>query len=371
MFDGTIESLTEWADDLPIEREVQIRQLLTQYEQSLETSKQPETDLLQQAYQAFQHCLREHVIDRELAHLAVAFSHHCHNWAETAHIIALYRQEQDLTPYEQAWAWWHYVDALALLQEASSAIEEQRTLIAWVQEVLPPIHRLFSVADTTQALTWAAQGQETEWFAHSQTLLAQTPVQPASRLDRFLTMRSMFTMALRLQKWQQAETFLMLLDTLLLENAQWQRKTELSLEIAALRLAWFNGQKDQHHVYTLGVQAVAHCLRLVAQWQHPTLCQRRSLRRLAHNVGAELYEARQYALALPLLELAAHLGATTPYTYLWLAGCIWICEQDRQRVEYLLQQARARDTATNFPIRVSAIPELSEYVSSNGFGTNA
>jgi hypothetical protein len=357
MFDGTIESLKEAATDLPIQRERQIAMLLIEYEQMEETTCLPDPRFLEEAHHRLYTRLQSHEVDQELAHLAVALAYHRSDWSDIEQVLQQYRQHM-LPLYEAAWAWWHRVDFLALTGNAPATVAEQRAFIGWARMFLPPAHRLCTMSDTTQALNWLTQGMGREWFDRSQRLLLDAPVETASRFDRFLLLRSMLTLALRMQDEHRITDLFARLDALTQEDLDGERTQEIRLETLALRLSFANVTQNSSLLHTLGAQAQTDYAHLAAQWQEPTLRQRHCLRRLAHNLGAELYEAHHYDLALPLFEHAIHLNATSPFTYLWLAGCVWALQKDKQRVLALLQQARTRDSEAGFQAKLYSVAEL-------------
>lgn len=362
MFDGTIESLTEQAAEIVTQREIQLATLLIQYEQMMETPDGPDPHLLTQASQIVQERLRKRELDQELVHLAVVLAYHLADWSCVRNILQQYRQ-QKLPPYEQAWAWWHDVDMLALDRVYPLAIEEQRALISWASETLPPAHCLFTLADTTQALGWLAQGEAEEWFTRCQQLLSQTPVYPANRFDRFLLLRSMLILALRTKDDRCICNTFTMLEHIVQEDPTWERGQEVHLETLALRLAYANTTQNHAVLRACGKEAQDQCIQLAARWQPPTLLQRRCLRRLAHNLGAELYEAQDYDRARPLFEQAVRFGATTPWTYLWLADCVWTLQRDASTVTFLLQQARQRDTPAGFQAKLQRFARLAHFAS--------
>lgn len=127
----------------------------------------------------------------------------------------------------------------------------------------------------------------------------------------------------------------------------------------ALQLSLANQIRDRRFLCILGEQAQEQCSQLAVQWKLPTLHQRRCLRRLTHNLGAEFYEAQFYGLARPFFERAIDLGSTTPFTYLWLAACVWILQRDEPSVCVLLQQARARTSSEeDFQGKLHTLAEL-------------
>lgn len=364
MFDGTADSLIEGAADLLIQREHRLAACLQTYEAQAEnTDSSPHPGLLHEAQIILSQRLREvKPPQRELVHLAVAVGYYANTWETLLKVLVEYHQ-LPLNRYELAWAWWHQIDCLALLNCNARVVTEQQAFLAWAKQQLPPDHWLFVWGDSTQARCWLAEGCEERWLAQCFHLLEQVEPTAGNRYDRFLLLRSAFTLSLRLTHFREADEILQRIQQLEKEDHAWGRKDELHLQIVALQIQR-SAQNTVHSGAAL-CSLASHAKEQLAHWLARSstfsLQERRTIRRLAHNIGAELFFAHLYDLALFFFEQAARYGSMSPHTHLWLAASLWMVSKNEQRVLLVLQRAIARlDNLERVRQLLQQLPELEE-----------
>ncbi len=362
MFDGTTESLLELVADLSIQREQRLAASLHRYETQAEMAGvSSDPGVLKEAQHILQQRLGEGgPRDHELVHLAVLLCYYTHEWEPLLQVLTGYRQ-QPLDLYELAWTWWYQIDCLALLKRDAQVIEEQQAFLVWAQQHLPPDHWLFLWNDNTQAMCWLAHDEEQRWFAQCFALLEQVAPTDANRYDRFLLLRSALTLLLRLERPREARQILRSLHRIEREDPCWPRQAELHLHIVALQVQFLALDPER---YGTALRALTHhAARKLDRWLNQTavltLQQRRTVRRLAHNIGAELFFAHHYDLAIPFFEQAVRHGSMSLHTYLWLAASLWIRQKEKQRGISLLRQAQALiGDQTRFQYLLQGLPEL-------------
>lgn len=358
VFCGTTASLCSWVAELPLEHETALAALLIRYEQQVEGEGLPDQALLSEAETLLRRHLQEVPPDQELVHLADALYGHLQRYDALYELLSRYRA-QDLPSYEQAWAWWRMNDCLALQRRCQELIEQQRLLLLWGLATLPAEHCLALLNDATQALCWLRLGQQEAWLCWCTKLLAR--VQPAdhNREDRFLLMRTALLLTMEAQgaeRAKQAQTWLASLYHLLQENPDWEHADDLLLETQAIHLEALEALQESTSVREIGEAATQHLRARISHLSQPSLAQRRNLRRLCHNLGASLYAARYYDLAIPFLQQAVAYGSTTPHSYLWLAACLWATTRDQDQVLALLSQAQDRDASGSILQQVHLLP---------------
>lgn len=359
MFNGTTATLIETTGELCIRREVTLATLLERYLSTLEQPQEnPDHALLDKALHIFEQHRLAHALDGELAHLGVILYYHLQDYQTLFELLEEYRQ-QPLPLYEQAWAWWYCVDCLALLGKHASTVESQQALLSWALLHFPLEHCLFVCNDSTQAFSWLMVEKADQWLVCAQDLLQAVQPTPASRNDRFLLLRSMINVLTRLNRREDAHRYLAHLRAIEQEDSQ---DIELHLETTALQIQVLELENQSHlsTIRDLAQDAIQQVQHLRTQFPCPTTLQRRTIRRLAHNIGSSLYMARQYDIAIPLFEIAIEYGSTSPHSYLWLAASLYALSSSQacNRVTHLVHQARERDGSPSFLTTIQRIPEF-------------
>jgi tetratricopeptide (TPR) repeat protein len=362
VFCGTTASLCSWVAELPLEHETVLADLLIRYEQQLEGEGYPDPDVLSEAETVLHLRLQEVQLDQELVHLADALYGHLQRYESLYELLSRYR-EQDLPPYEQAWAWWRMNDCLALQRRCQELIAQQRLLLQWGLATLPAEHCLALLNDATQALCWLRGQQQDDWFGLCTDLLTRVQPGDQNREDRFLLMRTALLMTMKTQgatRVEQAHGWLAALYHLVQEAPGCELTDELLLETQAIHLEALEALQESASVRQVGEAAAQHLWARISHLSQLSLAQRRNLRRLCHNLGASLYATRQYDLAIPFLQQAIAYGSTTPRSYLWLAACLWATTRDQGKVLALLSQAQAHDASGSMLQQMHLLPEFKE-----------
>jgi tetratricopeptide (TPR) repeat protein len=324
---------------MTIEREHEIAQLLIAYERQQETSDLPERTLLYQARGQVKQKTNDGPLDQELVELAHNLYRGLGAWEEEIALLRRYlRQGEMLDTTTQAWARWHIVDCLALLERDLDVTTEQEALYQWATTVFPLEDCFFVLSDGTQANCWLRAGQVDHWFALYSDLAEQAAKTVQNWLDRFYCLRTATHLCFRSKDKYRLQTCLKDLSNLGQEPVEQEKWTHIEIQILHIIAAHMDGNTQ------LMRERAQMAINLLWQWE-PTIttqAQQKQFRSLCHNIAAPLYRAKQYDLAIPLFQRAIAYHTNPHYSYVWLAASLWMTTRQREQTFPLLQQAAAR-----------------------------
>lgn len=273
---------------------------------------------------------------------------------------------QPLSPSEEAWARWHLVDDLAVARRCEEVVVHQQEFLAWARRVFPenpivigrdfPYDLLDSQTPTissdslllwvwgdgTQALCWKDSGQGEAWLQVFNNILAETAPSPDNRFRRFNFLRTGAAMYYWLGRPEEALALTQRISALAQEENSWEGAVRWIMEGQVSTLRAHVEANDTERVRQLGTAAFALIEEFERRLSPLSSEQNKRLRSFCHNVALPLRGAKQYDLALPLLQRAISLGMQSPWTFLSLAAALWATTKDRSVVLPLLKQAALR-----------------------------
>ena len=362
VFNGTTDSLFQWAEDMHIERETELAQLLIRYQHQYESGQQePDAGLLEHALHLLQQRISSMPVDQELAHLGYALYCYLRYFEQTRDLMTQYRN-QPLSLYEEAWARWIIIDCLALERNGDAVVAEQPAFLQWAMQSLPLEHCLFVLNDGTQALAWLLVGKQEQWFRLFEQLMAAVPPTHQNREDRFLCIRTAIAVHLHAGHPEKAHQLLPLFDQLELEGFTWEENMDMQTEIQAMHIEILGALQETEQLRQVGKEVTEQLITWKNSLHDPKPVQKRQIRRLCHNIASSFYETKQYDLAIPLFQMAIEYGVSTAHiTYAWLAASVWMRDHEQAPVAALLQQAERYDPSGKIIEMIRSLPELQDF----------
>jgi tetratricopeptide (TPR) repeat protein len=334
-FELTTRSLFE----LPtIQREYTLANLLSQYHhQHMEEKRLSEHGLLMQAWAILQQRLEQHPLNEEVVHLGVSL---CHTLKEReVPLLFLSRYlRQPLTLLEEAWAKWHLVDHLALAGRCEETITTQQDLLRWALLHFPVRDVLWVMNDATQALCWTRKEQGAQWMHIFSDLLEQAETTEKNRHDRFCYLRTAGIVCGQLKNADETLALAKEIHQLAQEDLSWEHNLEAHTEAFHLEIRANHQLQRIEEMRTLAI-TTAKLLEEAYQTFVSEVDISKDFWVRYHNLGAQLYFAGQYDLAISQFRRVLDLSGGSAHTYLWLAASLWATVKDRDEVLSLLASA--------------------------------
>ncbi|QBD76434.1 hypothetical protein EPA93_10595 [Ktedonosporobacter rubrisoli] len=334
-FDLTTKGLFVWP---ALKREHVLADLLKRYRDQLHKEKRlPEHKLLEQAREILHQLLAQLPLDEEVAHLGVSLCHYLKERELPILFLSRYLQ-QPLSTQEEAWARWHIVDHLALSKRCIETITTQKDLLYWAQLHFPARDMLWVMNDATQALCWIQKEQGEQWLQIFSDLFERAEATAKNRHDRFCYLRTAGIVCEQLKRVDETFVLTERIRQLAQEDPNWEFYLETFTEAFHLEIRAHHQLQHIDEVRRLGSLVSGLLEKTSATFTSETAMPENFWVRY-HNLGAQLYFARQYDLAIPLFRRTLELSGGTAHTYLWLAASLWTQTKDRDQVLPLLSAA--------------------------------
>ena len=273
--------------------------------------------------------------------------------------------DKELTPEEEAWARWSRVMALATPRRCHAAVEAHEAFLSWAREALDA-DRLFWVMGAG-ALCWFEVGRGDDWLELFQELNDSIAATEGNRYHRFLCCRTAARALARLERTKEARTIAEDMLTIAIEDPEWDYRlyTEMSAYAAFVHIHSVAGETVE--LKSVAAQATQRLEEFAAGLPKPESLKKVSItsppgvlspadgfkyredfaqrdpiiayRGACHNLGAVLYRAKEYELALPLFERAMAYRFLWPYLAKCYAACVWVTSRDSRKVGAFVARA--------------------------------
>lgn len=366
--------ITEMKIDTPFSA-VDISQLFAQFQaQHRKDPENADRSLLERGRESLRQRLHEAVPpDPATMHAGRAL---LHLLADRSILIPLLEHylEQPLPVSEEAWARWHHMDNLAMAQQGQQVVDAQQAFLSRALSIFPHnpprLHRDFPfdplatdnsqadepvlhqscllpwlIGDATQAECWKETGQGELWLRQFEQVWEKTPATPENRFRRFNILRTAADMNRWIGRPEAALETAARISALADEEAEWENAIRWKVEGCLTELRAYVAEKNKEAIRKTGNAILLQINEFEQRLQPLNPSQAKRLRSFCHNAGLPLRGARQYDLALPLLERAIVLGTRNPWTYLSYAAALWAATHEREPV-----LAQLRKAACLFPV---------------------
>ncbi|MFN8374358.1 MAG: hypothetical protein U0694_15965 [Anaerolineae bacterium] len=283
---------------------------------------------------------------------------------DKAAIIDLLRAylQRDPSIEDSAWARWHLADHLAMSRRCAEAVAQQKDNLQWTRHILPQptwtltkewpfsgtyypdrvdpaadeVLLLRMMSDGTQAFCWQMVGAFGEWMHIFHEIMAQTAPTHRNRADRRYYLRTAGALCIKQQDADAALTVAEGLKALSAEDSAWAEAFEVDIEADELLIQAYHLKGDQHALRQTAERSIQRLNQRVLSLSSAQ--ESEVIAMLLHNFAAPLYRIKAYELAIPLFRKSIELGNSDPYSYWWLAACVWAATQDRAETLTLLKQ---------------------------------
>lgn len=293
--------------------------------------------LLEAVRQALEVRLKSVVLDKEDVHVAVDFSLYFGE-GRTELVSVLWRYlDQTLEVEEEAWTRWKLVDNLALLERSEEAMSAQRDFFQWASRELTRDELVWVMYDSTQALCWVIEGRGDEWLEIFWGNMSRCEATAKNRRDRLVYLETASVVLDKMQRPLDMLRVSELVRGLSQEDLSWDRTLEAQITVCQIQVRAYTALhklEELHHAARIATDLL--------QRRGADANERGKLWIQYHNMGATLYLAGQYELAIPLLRRAIELGSYVEHSFLWLAASLWQQKEDKEEVLALLRQGRER-----------------------------
>ncbi len=346
----------------------ELRRLLSEHQRQFRLDPATaDRSLLEDGRRLLQAHLREPTLDPEIVYLGYCVLFHLDDRPGIVDLMTQYLR-QPMPAEKEAWARWTLIDYTAALsypvgpEPCQRVVEMHKEFLAWARTHLPKDRLLWVMYDGTQAVCWRLAGHGEEWLDIFQEVIAAASPTAENRWDRFVYLRTASTAQRVLGHQEEALATSRWLRDLCAEDPDWDKVVEVRLSADCLDICVHDDRGDAEGVRRLGAEAAAF-LRDRESAAGATEGEARI--RLAEHyggLGAALYFARQYDLAIPLMEHGHQFGAdwsgagASEWDCLRLAGATWATTQDREQTLAWLRRGAALSGSGR--VRLDACPEL-------------
>lgn len=244
--------------------------------------------------------------------------------------------DSDLNDEEKAWSWWHLVDNLAMLHRCSEEIAQQKAYLKWAISSNIASEKILEVMnDGTQALCWLQLNRLDEWIDIFNRLISNTKPCQGNRLARFYYFRTAARIFSTATRYELAQNAIAVMKNLLLEDANWEQKTWVEMEIAAaeLNLLEAKGNADRAR------QLAARIKEQIESIEKLQLTNKTKISTLWHNNAAPLFRLGLYSEAESMFRRAIALNPRNWCALVFLASCLTKLNKNRQESDKLLVKA--------------------------------
>jgi RNA polymerase sigma factor (sigma-70 family) len=350
------ENLEETRPSKDVEFVTAVKDMMRRYRQQYKSNAATANKgLLQEVKKQLTARLESGPLEPELMHHAIRVNMMTGDDSTSLELLSRYLAQPLLTD-EEIWARSSEISGLVSLGHSADAVQKHRELIAWAREHLPRERWLGALQRGAGSLFWIKAGQGEEWFRLYSELAAQvTPT--AANLTDFRHYYVALAFYYRLSG-RPPETLPVAARLHELAQAFPQEPTiYLSVEGFLIEINAYTELGDTEAARRSGTAATTllnqECVRQRAFEIDSDQPQERvailnELATLHHNLGASLYFAHQYDLAIPVLRRSIALKGRTNVVsdadmciYTWLAASLWATGADRPEVLALLRQAAA------------------------------
>jgi tetratricopeptide (TPR) repeat protein len=343
-----------------IQQEHELGAFLRLYQQQLQASQPPNSTLLQRAEEKV--CVSlQGGLHAEIVHLALFLYQYQKTYEKAIPLLTTYLA-QPLPLEEEAWARWHLIDHLALTKQDAATIAAQESLLLWAKRYASPGALLWAWMDSTQASCWRRAGRGEAWLQIARDLLAQATPIPDNCHERYTLLVTATDVARSENHSAEAISFIEQLRRLTHEISDAEARFQMTHEVSLLGIKVFLHQHDIEQAR----QEAMKLSQLLAVREREAVVPAQNFWPLYHNLGAVMYFAGQYDLAIPWLRRALE-HSTSEHTYLWLAAALWATTEQREVVLPLLTKGAAFATGGQAWLAFQALPEFRTVHNDAGF----
>ena len=244
--------------------------------------------------------------------------------------------QSDLEVEERVWGWWNLVDNLAMLRRCSDAVAQQENYLKWaISSNLASQLILEVMNDGTQALCWLQLNRLDDWISIFNQLIDNTKPSQEDRLARFYYFRTAAGIFSTATRYELAEDAISKLKNLLLEDINWEQKTWVEIEIAAVELNLLEAKSDINQA----LQVTAKVKAQIDTIERLQLAKPTKISTLWHNNAAPLFRMGLYLEAELMFRRAIALNPQNWYSLVFLAGCLTKLANHPQESDQLLAKA--------------------------------
>ena len=244
--------------------------------------------------------------------------------------------QSDLEVEERVWGWWNLVDNLAMLRRCSDAVAQQENYLKWaISSNLASQLILEVMNDGTQALCWLQLNRLDDWISIFNQLIDNTKPSQEDRLARFYYFRTAAGIFSTATRYELAEDAISKLKNLLLEDINWEQKTWVEIEIAAVELNLLEAKNDINQA----LQVTAKVKEQIDTIERLQLAKPTKISTLWHNNAAPLFRMGLYLEAELMFRRAIALNPQNWYSLVFLAGCLTKLANNPQESDQLLAKA--------------------------------
>ncbi len=240
--------------------------------------------------------------------------------------------KSDLKVQERVWGWWHLIANLAMLRRCREAVEQQEAYLEWAIAILLASQYILEVMnDGTQAGCWLQINHLDDWI----DIFNNTEPTPENRLARFYYLRTATRIFSTATRYELAEDAIAKLKNLISEEVNWEQKTWVEMEIAAVELNLLEAKRDINNA--LGV--VAKVKEKIETIERLQLVNPLKIATLWHNNAAQLFRMGLYSEAEVLLRRAIASNSQNWCALVFLAVCLKKLAKYPEESEKLLTKA--------------------------------
>jgi tetratricopeptide (TPR) repeat protein len=227
--------------------------------------------------------------------------------------------QADLEVKERVWSWWHLVDNLAILRRCGDAVTQQENYLKWaISSNLASQFILEVMNDGTQASCWLQLNRLDDWINIFNQLIDNTKPSQENRLARFYYFRTAARIFSTATRYELAENSISQLKNLILEDINWENKTWVEIEIAAVELNLLEAKDDIDRA----CQVAGKVKEQIESIEKLQLANPIKISTLWHNNAAPLFRMGLYSEAELMFRRAIASNPQNWCSLVFLAACL-------------------------------------------------
>ena len=254
--------------------------------------------------------------------------------------IALHRRYLTIAPddAERFWSHSQLMIYLALLGRNPETIEEQTRLYHWACEHLSDEYVLETLANTTPANCWKAEGRIDEWFQLYNEACVRAENPEVSLDKRCVFLRTGAEVLLYNDRLDEALVEIEKLERIN-QDPSWKYYRRYWLGVITTRLRVHSDREDWSRFEQVLAAAQAFLDEEVTKQNTGHSVHIGDLTWVAHDVGACLMWAKKYNAAKRFLQVAIDFGSDG-CTHFFFAISVWAADSNREKTLHHLKAAQ-------------------------------